>query len=72
MAIKSYEEQLEAVQTAIDAIEGGAQSYTISGRALSRADLGTLYQREKYLRRMVDREAAGGKVVVKYGVFYGR
>lgn len=54
--MKSYLEQLLEVQTAISIIEGGAQSYTIGNRQLTRADLNTLYSREKWLRAMVARE----------------
>ena len=60
MAIKTYTEQLEEVQTAISAIEGGAQSYMIAGRSLSRGDLATLYSREDRLRVNVSRETRGG------------
>ena len=60
MAVKTYAQQLEDVQTAIAAIEGGAQSYSIGNRALSRADLKTLYAREQWLRKMADREDRGG------------
>lgn len=67
MAVKTYAEQLEEVQAAIATIESGAQSYSISGRALSRADLGTLYAREKWLRKMADREENSG-IKVRYGV----
>lgn len=58
--VKTYAEQLESVQSAIAAIEEGAQSYTIGNRSLNRGDLSTLYTREKWLRRMASREAAGG------------
>lgn len=60
MTTESYQTQLERVQTAIAAIEGGAQSYSIAGRSLSRADLKTLYDREKWLRKMADRATSGG------------
>ncbi len=60
MATTSYQTQLESVQAAIAAIEGGAQSYSIQGRTLARGDLGTLYEREKYLRKMADRDSRGG------------
>lgn len=60
MTTESYQTQLERVQTAIAAIEGGAQSYSIAGRSLSRADLQTLYDREKWLRKMADRATSGG------------
>ena len=59
MAIKTYTEQLESVQAAIEAIEGGSQSYSIGGRSLSRADLGTLYARENVLMAKAVRETAG-------------
>ena len=65
MAITSYVAQLESVQAAISAIETGAQSYSITtasgSRSMSRSDLGTLYEREKILRRMVGNEARGGR-----------
>ncbi len=72
MAVKTYAEQLEAVQNAIAAIEGGNQSYRLetgigSGRAVTRGDLATLYQRERWLRSQADREARGGGVRVRYG-----
>ena len=60
MAIKTYNEQLEEVQAAIAAIEGGSQSYTIGGRSLSRGNLKDLYEREKWLRTMANRETNGG------------
>lgn len=60
MTTTSYQTQLESVQAAIAAIEAGSQSYSIAGRSMSKADLGTLYEREKWLRRMVDRETRGG------------
>jgi len=60
MATTSYQTQLENVQAAIAAIEDSGQSYSINGRSYTRADLNTLYEREKYLRRMADRESRGG------------
>lgn len=57
--MSTYAEQLESVQSAIAAIESGAQSYVISGRSLTRADLKTLYDREKWLQKMVSRESRG-------------
>ena len=65
MAITSYVAQLESVQAAIEAIETGAQSYSITtasgSRSMSRSDLNTLYEREKYLRSMVATEQRGGR-----------
>lgn len=60
MATESYQTQLERVQTAIAKIENGAQSYQINGRSLTRADLGELYDREKWLRKMAGRESNNG------------
>jgi len=59
MAIKTYTEQLESVQAAIAAIEGGAQAYSIGGRSLTRADLVTLYAREDSLMAKAVREQSG-------------
>lgn len=60
MAIKTYTQRLEEVQTAIAVIESGAQQYQINGRMLTRAQLATLYAQEKWLRKMADRESNGG------------
>lgn len=58
MPVESYQVQLERVQAAIAAIESGAQSYAVEGRQFTKADLRTLYEREKYLRAMVELEEA--------------
>ena len=60
MAIETYTVQLERVQAAIGAIEGGSQSYSVAGRTFTKADLETLYKREIFLRSKVDRESNGG------------
>jgi len=66
-AIKTYAEQLEEVQAAIIAIEsGGVQSYTAFGRSLTRANLKDLYDREKWLRMMTDREGNDNKIRIGY------
>lgn len=67
MTVKTYTEQLEEVQTAITAIVTGAQSYTINGRSLTRANLKDLRADEKYLRKMADRESRGGGARVRGG-----
>lgn len=56
----SYSDQLDSVQAAIAAIEGGSQSISWNGRSRTSADLSTLYEREQWLRRMVDRSSRGG------------
>jgi hypothetical protein len=63
MAIKTYTEQLESVQTAIEKIEGGSQSYSIDNVNYSRADLDTLYKREERLLKKVNKQSNGGITV---------
>lgn len=67
MAIKSYSQQLEEVQNAIAQIETGGQAYNVEMYGLTRANLKTLYDREQYLRKMVDREENGG-IKIQYGI----
>lgn len=55
-----YAAQLVSINLAIAAIEGGAQSYSIAGRSLSRGDLSTLYAERKRLEALVDRTDRGG------------
>lgn len=59
MAIKTYTEQLEEVQTAITSILGGAQSHSIAGRSMTKADLGTLFEMQKQLMPFATRESSG-------------
>jgi hypothetical protein len=49
MAVKTTEEQLESVQTAIAKIEAGSQSYTIDDITYSKANIASLYKREERL-----------------------
>lgn len=67
MPTTGYQTQLESVQAAIAAIEGGAQSYSIAGRSLTRGDLATLYKREQWLRAQVARAGRGGGIRVRLG-----
>lgn len=60
MATESLQVQLERVQRAIAAIEGGSQSYTILGRSFTKADIGKLYDREMQLKSAIARAARGG------------
>lgn len=66
MAIKTYLEQLEEVQAAISNILTGAQQYSYEGRQITRAHLAKLWDQERRLRVMVNRDAAGGGIAV-YG-----
>lgn len=59
MALKTTLAQLEEVQTAISAVMSG-QAYSISGRALTRADLAALTEREATLLARYKREQRGG------------
>ena len=68
MAIKSFEEQLIEVQTAISVIITKGQSYTIAGRTYTRATLSELIKYEQYLRAQAALEANGGGIRVFRGV----
>lgn len=57
---ETLEEKLTRVQTAIAAIENGGQSVTYEGRSVTKADLKTLYDREKYLEMRISRKSRGG------------
>jgi len=57
---KTYAEQLDDVQAAIEAIELGEQSFVLNGRGVTRANLDDLYEREERLRRKVGKLARGG------------
>lgn len=57
---ESYSTQLDRVQDAIAKIENGAQSVTFNNRQYSYATIFRLYEREKWLRKMVSRESRGG------------
>lgn len=57
-------QRLTAVETAIAAIEGGAQSYTMDGVAVTRANLETLYAQRQQLDREVSLATNKRSVVV--------
>ena len=70
MSTKTYQEQLEDVQAAIEKIESDGQAYSMDrgGFAVSntRGQLATLYKREAYLRAMVAREQRGTGIGVRF------
>lgn len=68
MAIKTYAEQLEEVQTAISKILLTGQAYTIAGRVYTRANLEVLVSYEKTLRQQAVREENGGGIISYRGV----
>ena len=60
-------QQLEDVDEAIEAIEGGAQSITAEdGRTYTRADLGTLYKRADRLESRANRASGGDRRVAEF------
>lgn len=67
MATQTYQEQLEACQTAIQRILEGGQEVVFEGRRVTYADLDALSRRESMLRRLADREAGTGGGI-RYGV----
>ena len=65
--METLEIQLERVQSAIAAIESGAQPYQIANRRLTKADLATLYARETSLKAQIAREAGGDLYFAELG-----
>lgn len=72
MAVMTYMQQLEQVQTAITEIELGAQATTIQtpggSRTITMANIEALYKRETRLRKLVSRESRGGGIGISFGV----
>lgn len=61
----SYEEQLEHVQECIRKAEE-CRSYSIGTREIMYANLKYLYEREKELKLLIEREKLGGKIKALY------
>lgn len=57
---RSLQQQLDDCDTAIAAIETGAQAYGTGLRRVDRGDLAALYKQRDALQVAVAREAAGG------------
>lgn len=52
---------LTQIDTAIEALlTGGASSYSIGNRSVTKLDLGQLFEERRLLQQQVDRESAGG------------
>lgn len=66
--MSTLQERLERVQAAIEAIETGAQEVTYENRSVTKADLKTLYEQEKYLEQRVARKSRGGGIRTRGGV----
>lgn len=51
---------LTQIDAAIEALlTGGASSYSIGGRSVTKLDLGQLFEERRLLQQQVDREAVG-------------
>lgn len=63
---QTYAQQLDSVQAAITAIEGGQQSYSVNGLSVTRADLKTLYAREERLLKLVSQNNTPLRTVAQF------
>ena len=59
----SLEKQYESLCSAIAAIENGAQSYNVDGQSVTKANLATLYNRQKALESQI-RQAQGENLCI--------
>ena len=59
----SLEKQYESLCSAIAAIENGAQSYNVDGQSVTKANLATLYNRQKTLESQI-RQAQGENLCI--------
>ena len=57
--LKEAKAELSQINTAITMILGGAQSYTIGSRSITRADLKTLYKRKDTLDDLITSLSGG-------------
>jgi hypothetical protein len=63
---RTAQEQLDAVDAAIQEIEEGAQSVTPgNGKSYTRANIADLYRERARLERTVARAARGGRISVR-------
>lgn len=60
-----YSEQLISINSAIAAIESGAQEYRIGSHTVRRADLATLYAERRHLETMVSAENTYGTTTAR-------
>ncbi len=65
--IKSYEEELVEIQSAITDVLTGAQEASYNGQRVRKADLDMLQKREEYLRKQIATQKRGG-IKVRCGV----
>lgn len=70
MASLTFTQLLEQIDAAIQAVLIGAQSYTIMGRSLTRADLAELRNWRKEIYPLAQQEAANTAGKVKMGYVF--
>jgi hypothetical protein len=66
MTTLTKQEMLDNVETAINNLISGAQSYTINGRTFQRADLDKLIKWRDQLKREIAVVAGSGRTYVKF------
>ena len=66
MAERTLAQKIEDNDAAIEAIETGAQSYSIAGRTYTRADLATLYKQADRLAAKAARAASGNRTRAEF------
>lgn len=59
-------QRLASVESAIEAIEGGAQSISFQGRTYTRANLETLYRERDRVEKRIDRQSTQSRTVVEF------
>lgn len=60
---RTTQQQLDDLDAAITAIEGGAQSFTVLGRLYQRGNIRDYYEERDRLERKLEREKRGGSRV---------
>lgn len=64
--IAEYERQLESVNKAIAAIEGGAQEYRIGSQTVRYGDLATLYSERRRLDALISQSSGSCVTVARF------
>lgn len=59
-------EDLDKINKAIEAIEGGAQEYQIGSRRIRKADLSILYSERRRIRQEIDDQNGYGTTVAVF------
>lgn len=59
----TLQEQIDQINKAISAIEGGAQEYRLGSRSVRRPDLSLLYKERRLLQQQLFQESGGATYV---------